>query len=484
MKTKFLLILMALFATTAKAQNEMTVDGVTYTLNMTDRTAALSAYPSDKTNREFSIPESISADNVTYTVNEVKRTVFNINQYLGNISIPKTITSIGEGTFNYCFGLENIYTAEENPTYSSIDGVLYDKAKKILHYCPNRKGGEYSIPEGTTTLGYYAFFGCSKLTKIHIPASLSLIEGGQPFLSCSKLKAFTVSDTNPFFTTEAGILFSKDKTTLYLYPKAKTNESYSVPEGVQSIGNAAFASTRLVSVQLPGSLIHIGDCAFQQSSLTAIRIPDQVTTIGGSAFLFCEELTNVTLPNELEVIDESSFMLCTMLKELKLPEKLKEIKYGAFLQCGLQSVTLPSTLHTIGNLAFADCIELTSISCVAKTPAAISNDSFSDYTIPLKVPTGCKTLYQQAEVWSNFTNITEDEGLSIASILRQDKPVYSDGTLLLPRSGKITVYHTHGQTVYEQYISDGACDLKFLSSGTYIIKYETEGITRSIKISK
>lgn len=82
MKTKFLLILMALFATTAKAQNEMTVDGVTYTLNMTDRTAALSAYPSDKTNREFSIPESISADNVTYTVNEVKRTVFNINQYL------------------------------------------------------------------------------------------------------------------------------------------------------------------------------------------------------------------------------------------------------------------------------------------------------------------------------------------------------------------------------------------------------------------
>ena len=99
------------------------------------------------------------------------------------------------------------------------------------------------IEEGVTSIGSYAFYLCSHITTVSIPASVTSING-MTFGYTEKLQSFTVASGSQYFRAVDGVLFSNDKTKLYAYPAARAAQQYSVPEEVTYIYTGAFSSSR------------------------------------------------------------------------------------------------------------------------------------------------------------------------------------------------------------------------------------------------
>ena len=170
---------------------------------------------------------------------------------LTRVSIPDSVTSIGDGAFGACISLTNIAASASNPAYSSMNGVLFDKAQAALLQFPGGLGGSYTIPNSVASIGDWAFADCG-LTCVSIPDSVTSI-GANAFYVCSGLTSVTIG----------------------------TN--------VSSIGNHAFYDCcGLRSVTIPDSVTSIGDSAFYDcSGLTSVTIGTNVSSIGDGAFAFC-----------------------------------------------------------------------------------------------------------------------------------------------------------------------------------------------------
>ena len=144
------------------------------------------------------------------------------------------------------------------------------------------------IPNSVTAIGGWAFFG-TRLTEITIPNSVTFI--GYEAFSSINLTAINVSSESPAFSSEDGVLFNKEKTTLMRYPRGKQGTSYTIPNSVTTIGQSAFEGTRLTSATIPNSVITIGNVAFGSSvALRSVTIGNSVTTIGNRVF----EMTGLT----------------------------------------------------------------------------------------------------------------------------------------------------------------------------------------------
>ena len=179
---------------------------------------------------------------------------------LTSIDIPNSVTSIGYRAFRFCSGL------------TSID-----------------------IPSGVTSIDDYAFQDCSGLTSIVIPNSVTSI-GYEVFQNCSSLTSITVDANNSNYSSENGILFDKVKTILIQYPIGKSEMSYTIPNSVTEISEAAFMGcSSLTSVTIPDTVTSIGQVAFFKCTrFTSIEIPSGVTSIGLRAFYTCSSLTSIT----------------------------------------------------------------------------------------------------------------------------------------------------------------------------------------------
>lgn len=247
--------------------------------------------------------------------------------YCGNIDDFSTIQSItiGKGvniSELYSSSLQNIYVDEENEYFKSINGVLYSKdGKELKMYPAGKKETSFSIPESVTTIGEFAFSGCSSLNEIIIPDSVTSIAkhsfsgcnglenivfgngvtadivfgfihssnvGDATSISlsgCSNLKNITigsgitsvsisalqqfsivniiVDENNENLKSIDGNLYSKDGKTLVFYATGKTNTTFAIPDGVTSIGSGAFAHcTSLESMVIPKSVTSVGYMAF------------------------------------------------------------------------------------------------------------------------------------------------------------------------------------------------------------------------------
>jgi hypothetical protein len=151
--------------------------------------------------------------------------------------------------------LDSFVVSEENENYSSIDGVLFDKMKKVLIECPGKKTGCYTIPDGVNEISEYAF-DRSKLKSITIPASVFSIED-RAIYYCKKLEAVNVSENNKHYSSENGVLFNKRKTKMIKYPEAKKGVC-ELPESTVSVdfhnGNFEFES-----IVIPEWIRHIGE---------------------------------------------------------------------------------------------------------------------------------------------------------------------------------------------------------------------------------
>ena len=282
---------------------------------------------------------TFTADNLKYTVTDAATHTVELTGYesalAGEVNIPATVTnesteysvtSIGSYAFSWC---------------SQLTAV--------------------TIPEGVATIGSYAFESCSSLTVVNIPASVTNI-GNWVFDYCSALTAIHVAEGNTAYSSEDGVLFNKDKTTLVCYPIGKTETTYTVPA--------------------------------------------TVTTFTTSAFENCTALAQINLPNSLTDMKSRTFYGCTSLKEVTLPDGVTQLMGSNFTDCSaLEKVTLPEGITYIGSGAFKNCSALTELTVWAITPPTLGSDAFTGVgsSLVVKVPAEGLPAYQTADIWKDFT---------------------------------------------------------------------------------
>ncbi len=368
-KRPFVIFLLALCFSTLRAST-FEIDGIWYestsdqTVRVVPETSATDGsgtfiifnYPYEG---DITIPATITYESKEYTVTAAKAGTFQESSNLTSVSIPATLTDLGEAPFASCIKLTSITVAEDNPAYSVIDGLLYNKTATTLFACPGAKEGAITVKDGVTIIGKSAFHGCSKLTSIEMPASVQEI-GAEAFRGCKLL------------------------TTINL------------PDGITVLDNRVF---------------------YNCHALSSISLPDGITSIGSNAFYQCSALSSITLPTSLQVLGEYAFSLCGGLRSVTLPAGLKEIGYRAFENCyRLSTISIPASVTTIATMAFCGCSNLRSIDVAANNTAYSSQDGVlfnktkttllccpsaksSTYTVPATVNTigeygfyACKSL--------------------------------------------------------------------------------------------
>ncbi|MBR6964348.1 MAG: leucine-rich repeat domain-containing protein [Prevotella sp.] len=209
---------------------------------------------------------------------------------------------------------------------------------EAFQYCTNMSA--IIIPYSVKRIGEMSFYECSSLKTLTISKNINYI-GYFSLYGCSSLISFDVEESNMYFTSENGVLFNKDLTTIVCYPLGKTASSYTIPDGVTTIGSVAFC-----------------DC----TNLTSVTIPNSVTKIGSYAFSGCSNITSLKLPDNLKYIWYRAFQGCTGLKSITLPETLESIDELAFSGCkSLTYLYIPQNVNYIGNSMCAFCSKLTSI---------------------------------------------------------------------------------------------------------------------------
>ena len=159
------------------------------------------------------------------------------------------------------------------------------------------------IPTEVTTILEAAFIDCSRMGSAYIPATVTKIEAGA-FLGCEALRSVQVDRDNPMYCDMDGVLYSKDKTVLLCYPAGRTDTEFTVPDGVATIADSAFACCKnLRSVTIPGSVSAIENYAFLRcENLKNVTISGGKVAIGEGAFEQCRKLQNDYLKNQLNMI--------------------------------------------------------------------------------------------------------------------------------------------------------------------------------------
>ena len=200
------------------------------------------------------------------------------------------------------------------------DGVVFSKDGKTLLACSKPLDYEYVIPKKVRAIADNAFLkNTRKLKTLYLHAKIERIGFAT---GCPRLQAIVVDKANPYFCSEDGILYSKDKTCLIKFPANKDCTEFRVPLSVREIAPYAFSLCKnLTSIVLHDDIQQIGLCAFVNCGVTSIRIPAGMTWIGLAAFGW-SNLTSVVIPSNIKDISHGAFMHSRNLTKVEFSEGL------------------------------------------------------------------------------------------------------------------------------------------------------------------
>jgi len=373
----------------------------------------------------FKSSEITSFDELSYFtgLTSIGDRAFNSCQYLVSITIPKSVTNIGQQAFSSS-GLtsitipNNVTAIGESAFNGCVDLISVKMGKKVR------------------SIGNEAFNSCSSLTSITLPNTLESI-GNKAFMGCA-LMSITIPDNvteigeeafknNSSLTTVIlgeGITEIKQET----FSGCTSLTSIIIPEEVTRIGNNAFNGCALMSITIPDNVEEIGEYAFANNrSLTTAILGDGITEIGKGTFNACPSLTSVVIQDGVTRIGDETFGECNSLTSVKLPETLTSLGDNVF-PSSLKSIELPNAftvipdnlfsgnyfqyiklgnkVKSIGKNAFGSSEIVIEIG--TSSPPKISSEAFpnveylSDINVILP-SAAAETTYRKAAVWEDMT---------------------------------------------------------------------------------
>ena len=372
---------------------------------------------------------------------------------LPTIAIPDSVTNIGTGAFSECSGLTAINVASNNPAYTTLNGVLFNKTLTTLLQYPGGLGGSYAVPDSVLTIGATAFEDCS-VTSVTLPLGLVDI-GSNAFYGCTSLGSLTVPDS----VTNIGD---------YAFYDCYSLTNVVLDSGLVSIGAYVFSGTDVNA--------SYGGLPWQGCPITSIIIPNSVATIGDFTFSFCN-LTNIVIGSGLTNIGEGAFGGCPLTEIDVVPGNPDYTTLAGVLfnhdqstlvefPCGLGgSYTIPNSVTNIGDYAFYDCTSLTNVvldnNLISIGACAFSGPVFSmgpgagpdfSLTCPLTsitVPANVTTI--GAFAFSGSQSLTSAYFLGNAP--DADWTVFSTGGPLIGGEGPVSAYYLPGTTGWAEFFA-------------------------------
>lgn len=301
--------------------------------------------------RAFYYGDSLTSVAIPASVQTIGASAFEECSKLATVTLPDSVQAIGADAF--------YYTAYYNTPANWSGDVLY--LGKHLLKAKESVSGRYAVRADTKTVSGGAFYGCTALTGITIPATVSSI-GADAFTGCSGLTSIDVDAANTAYQSRGNCLIETATDTL-------------------TVG----CQTSVIPAD--GSVKIIGDGAFlENTKLTAVVIPDSVTTIGARAFYGCTNLKTATMTEAASLlsIGDEAFRGCASLTALYIPAATESVGVHAFAQCtGLTAIDVDAVnpvYHSRGNCLIETAIGTLTVGCQNSViPADGSVKTIGDY---------------------------------------------------------------------------------------------------------
>lgn len=347
-----------------KAYATATDNGLSYEFH-DDRSCTL---VSADCNGDVVLPETVSSGGIGYTLTSIGAEAF-LDSDITSISLPSSITSIGEDAFRRCHRLEKVSV----PSVDAWIGITFanEYASPVSGYRPLYIGDtlltRLVVPAGVQTLKPYAFFNCSSLESADLTGLSSI--GDHAFDGCENLASVVLSDGLKSLGDWAfSICTALPRVIIPSTAESLGQGSFygcsslgliSLPASLKAIPALCFAGcTSLENLDfIHGSVTEIGDYAFYFcTGLQKAILPESVHTYGDCVFYDCHSLRQASMPHSDAMLGEFMFANCYELTSVSLPEGIWSIPQGFFFECGsLQTVDLPATIEEIEGYAFAGC---------------------------------------------------------------------------------------------------------------------------------